>query len=353
MREDLKSQNLTFTEIAKLVGENWQSLPPAEKEVYESQANASKDKYHRQLAEYKKTPEYRKYAQYLQDFKERQARQSKGESLVAKYTCFQDVSDTSSGQDASKRSRVEPPPRLRHGSTSSSATPSGTTSGSSSERFQESDPPPRRQRGNSLVSVAGSQHSSTAPTPLSLYNVYDDAGASPRSLHFESGSPVEANLQHPAHHASVGHGRARADSMHQSLPSLTDVLDSRQKGQLYPQASAMAPFASSTGVNPPLSMADLPPAQQQAPAPLRYEPSSGGTSVSSAGSGLLPRPNGDGALPIHALLASRGVSSAMETERTPRPIPAGTLTADIKARGPILPEPRGYGANNTLPLCGD
>jgi hypothetical protein len=80
MREDLKSQNLTFTEIAKLVGENWQCLPAPEKEAYESQANAAKDKYHRDLAAYKKTPEYRKYAQYLQEFKEKQAKQGQGES---------------------------------------------------------------------------------------------------------------------------------------------------------------------------------------------------------------------------------------------------------------------------------
>lgn len=78
MRDDLKSHNLTFTEIAKLVGENWQSLPPAEKEVYESQANAAKEKYHCSLAAYKKTPQFRKYAQYLQEFKERQAKQNKG-----------------------------------------------------------------------------------------------------------------------------------------------------------------------------------------------------------------------------------------------------------------------------------
>ena len=80
MREDLKSQNLTFTEIAKLVGENWQSLPPVEKEAYESQANAAKEKYHRDLVEYKKTAEYRLYAQYLREFKERQAKQNQGES---------------------------------------------------------------------------------------------------------------------------------------------------------------------------------------------------------------------------------------------------------------------------------
>lgn len=78
MREELKSQNLSFTEIAKLVGENWQNLAPAEKEGYESQANSDKEKYHRDLMEYKKTPEYRSYMQYLQEFKEKQAKQTQG-----------------------------------------------------------------------------------------------------------------------------------------------------------------------------------------------------------------------------------------------------------------------------------
>lgn len=78
MREDLKAQSLTFTEIAKLVGENWQNLAAAEKEVYESQANAAKEKYHRDMVEYKKTPEYRRYAHYLHEFKEKQAKQNQG-----------------------------------------------------------------------------------------------------------------------------------------------------------------------------------------------------------------------------------------------------------------------------------
>lgn len=81
MREDLKSQNLTFTEIAKLVGENWQNLASNEKEGYETQANTAKEKYHKDLLEYKKTSEYRKYAQYLQEFKEKQAKQSQGKLM--------------------------------------------------------------------------------------------------------------------------------------------------------------------------------------------------------------------------------------------------------------------------------
>jgi len=73
MRDDLKGQNLTFTEIAKLVGENWQNLDRNEKEPYETQAQEAKERYNREMAEYKKTPEYRAYCDYLQEFRKRQA----------------------------------------------------------------------------------------------------------------------------------------------------------------------------------------------------------------------------------------------------------------------------------------
>ena len=78
MREDLKGQNLTFTEIAKLVGENWQNLTRDEKEPFERQAHEAKEKYNRELADYKKTTEYRKYCDYLHDFRKRQAAQLQG-----------------------------------------------------------------------------------------------------------------------------------------------------------------------------------------------------------------------------------------------------------------------------------
>ncbi|SPQ18202.1 8beffd24-4021-4356-a0ca-0bc39638bdda [Thermothielavioides terrestris] len=69
MREELKGRNLSFAEIAKLVGVNWQNLTAAEKEPFESQAQAIKDKYLSDLAVYKQTPEYRKYQAYLKEFK--------------------------------------------------------------------------------------------------------------------------------------------------------------------------------------------------------------------------------------------------------------------------------------------
>jgi hypothetical protein len=73
MRVDLKGRHLSFTEIAKLVGENWQSLPPNEKEPYETQAFNMKEMYNAELAEYKKTENHRKYMEYLNEFKDKQA----------------------------------------------------------------------------------------------------------------------------------------------------------------------------------------------------------------------------------------------------------------------------------------
>lgn len=43
MRDDLKGHNLTITEIAKLVGENWQYLDDAEKEQYGSREQLTRE----------------------------------------------------------------------------------------------------------------------------------------------------------------------------------------------------------------------------------------------------------------------------------------------------------------------
>lgn len=66
---DLKDLNLSFTEIAKRVGENWQALSPTEKEPFESQAAAAKERYNTEMTTYKQTESYREYLRYLTDFK--------------------------------------------------------------------------------------------------------------------------------------------------------------------------------------------------------------------------------------------------------------------------------------------
>lgn len=69
MREEVKAENLSFTEIAKLVGERWQKLDLGEKEGFEAHVAALKERYNAQLSEYKKTEEFREYNKYLAEFK--------------------------------------------------------------------------------------------------------------------------------------------------------------------------------------------------------------------------------------------------------------------------------------------
>lgn len=69
VRDDLKPQNLSFTEIAKRVGEMWQALAPDERDPFEAQAASAKEEYLVELAKYKETDYYKDYSEYLADFK--------------------------------------------------------------------------------------------------------------------------------------------------------------------------------------------------------------------------------------------------------------------------------------------
>ena len=69
MREELREQNLSFTEMAKVVGERWQLLSSDVREHYEQRASASKEKYNAHMAKYRRTEEYAHYQRYLADFK--------------------------------------------------------------------------------------------------------------------------------------------------------------------------------------------------------------------------------------------------------------------------------------------
>lgn len=64
-----QDQQLSFTEIAKTVGERWQILPAEARETYQRQAEAGKEKHHAELAEYMKTLQYDTHQRYLEEFK--------------------------------------------------------------------------------------------------------------------------------------------------------------------------------------------------------------------------------------------------------------------------------------------
>lgn len=72
VREELKSQGLSFTEMSRRVGERWQSLNPEEKESWKQKAALPWETYKAQLAEYQQSNDYKTYTQYLANFKHAQ-----------------------------------------------------------------------------------------------------------------------------------------------------------------------------------------------------------------------------------------------------------------------------------------
>lgn len=85
VRDNLKPDNLSFTEIAKRVGEMWQALGPEEREPYEAQAGLAKEEYLIELTQYKQTSNYKEYAEYLADFK---AKHPSKAGTQAQVTCY-------------------------------------------------------------------------------------------------------------------------------------------------------------------------------------------------------------------------------------------------------------------------
>ncbi|KAF2683047.1 hypothetical protein K458DRAFT_49822 [Lentithecium fluviatile CBS 122367] len=80
--DDLRSSPeisaLSFVDIAREVGRRWQELPPEKKRVWESNAARAMQEFEAQMDEYKKTENWRKYQNYLVEFKAQQQAASNG-----------------------------------------------------------------------------------------------------------------------------------------------------------------------------------------------------------------------------------------------------------------------------------
>ncbi|KAI0394055.1 hypothetical protein F5Y17DRAFT_279274 [Xylariaceae sp. FL0594] len=300
MREDLKGQNLTFTEIAKLVGENWQNLSRAEKEPFERRANEAKEKYNRDLAEYKHTPEYRKYTEYLRDFRKRQAIQSQE-------------------KDAAKRLKLDAE-STRGSSTSAPSLGPGTTTtsgaGSCSESQQGSEPPPsRQQRLGSIASLStGTGYvDDSISSPGELVTHEEPVYARRRRL----SNPQSRDLSTHSTGPRAGwpdwqpiHGDA---SSHTALPWLNPRGATTQTTQSPEAIAGGIPIGlnrnSSSDVSRSLRTSRTSASTSGSislshPPSLRHEQSTASTSSSSV-SPYIPRTPNDASLPIHALLSSK------------------------------------------------
>ncbi|KAK4181620.1 hypothetical protein QBC36DRAFT_66537 [Triangularia setosa] len=285
MREELKGRNLSFTEIAKLVGENWQSLNASEKEPYESQAQAIKEKYLSDLAEYKKTPEYKKYMLYLQEFKTKHG---------------------SPPQDKDTGKRIKMSDGEGHGRTSPRAGQNRSSrSGSREDSRRSSEPPASRgQRLGSVVSMSESQYS-TATTPgASHASPKDELIHSPMISKTErtERSPTFNSMEAP--NQRTQNWRDEPPNMQRHLPSLSDVFEGQRfpggvhsvemNGYRFPRESLPSPSAHPGRLD----------SGDSRPPTLKSEQSTSGSTSSGSPFGQ-PRTPTDGPLPIHALLASK------------------------------------------------
>lgn len=166
VREELRGQDLSFTEIAKLVGERWQVLAPDLRESCERQAAGAKEKYYTEMADYKKTSQYARYQEYLADFKAKHA--------APRYD--------------GKRSRVE------H-ETSTETTSGSAQSGERSSKFGEKPIAPGIPAESSIVRILRS-HSNSHPGTT----VFSAPGGYPPISASTSPATYSTGLQSPASH---------------------------------------------------------------------------------------------------------------------------------------------------------
>jgi hypothetical protein len=78
IREEVKGQDLSFTEIAQLVGRRWQLLAPDTRQALEKEADVAREKYIAAVTDYRMTPQYAQYRRYLADFNAKNTASSPG-----------------------------------------------------------------------------------------------------------------------------------------------------------------------------------------------------------------------------------------------------------------------------------
>ena len=71
MRRRYQERELSFSDLAKLIGHDWQKCPADLRDLYLSNAQSEKEMYEEKLRKYKLTDSYQKYQEYVQDFKEK------------------------------------------------------------------------------------------------------------------------------------------------------------------------------------------------------------------------------------------------------------------------------------------
>lgn len=362
MRDEMKGQNLSFIEIAKLVGERWQALPQSEKEPFETRALQAKERYSRELAEYRKTPEYGITPSTSRSSRRNKLPRTKVCSPLL--TTFAHV-DSSPGL-LINRELKDPPKRAK---VDAAATGSHAAHGSSSSvsRVAARDAdglPTRKQRLGSNVSQADAQFAVISTPPMSHDTSADDSMVSPRSAsHFEPSEPTipfAGTGGVLSHHSRSRSASLRelpaplinpASSRHQ-LPPLSDmILDER-----IPNTASQVALPDASGFGYPTRPDPSFTSAGEGPriASLRHNSSSTASFDSTLGSATCVGTNSSatstttslsssGGVSIHALLSSTAGPAPLQLAPKPSP-PLPFVHRPTHGSTPPTSENGGFGA---------
>jgi hypothetical protein len=64
VRAELKQQNKSFTDLAKIIGDRWKNITREEKELYETGALRAREEYLKKIEEYQKTDSFKASINY-------------------------------------------------------------------------------------------------------------------------------------------------------------------------------------------------------------------------------------------------------------------------------------------------
>ncbi|KAL8854219.1 MAG: hypothetical protein Q9221_000933 [Calogaya cf. arnoldii] len=169
VRDELKSENLSFTEIAKRVGEKWQTLSPEEREPFEARAASAKEGYLTELARYKKTDQFQEHAVYLADFKAKHSSEADGKKPRLEVQPGIGTNDSIESQDGSPEPALinGVPRRMEETSSSIYRLPAGRSAAEASPSYSHDrcSPRPRYSPTTSVSSqpMSGCTEKSSSP----------------------------------------------------------------------------------------------------------------------------------------------------------------------------------------------
>ncbi|ODQ51739.1 hypothetical protein SAICODRAFT_8668 [Saitoella complicata NRRL Y-17804] len=172
LKKDVANNSLSFTDIAKIVGDRWKLLDPEEKERMEDDAARKKEDFANAMLKYRSSQEYYKYQVYLTQFREKHPNADLGEPAPKKSKLEKSMSKEKSDMSEMGMQMSRTPRRRAHSTTD---TPSmierGLSNASSSFRADES--PELRHLNTRLQDLRDAAVSAAATAGSSSTPVHD------------------------------------------------------------------------------------------------------------------------------------------------------------------------------------